>query len=954
MNHEFINIAQRTKSVKLHQKLCLFSVFLFLSVLANAQAVLNNGGNINALQGSFIYVNGAVVNNNGGEIVIDALAMDNAEMYVTGDITNNATIADDGHIRLLGNWFDNGVFVGGTGTVFLEGGAQILGGTSETVFNNLTLDGTDSKTQTIDKYCSGILNLKHIELKTETNVFFVLNTNIDAVMRTSGFVSSLNGGKLSRATNQTATYLFPVGSSVGAFRYRPVEITPNSTSASTYAVRLANLDANLEGYDRSQTEMEICRMNELFYHQIARTSGSSAADISISFDMAADGDWEGIANWKIPSTEWQVVDGSYVTAGAPFDEAIKTAWNDFSSEPYILYNANVVLSFDPIGPLCQGSAAPSLPAVSNEGIPGTWSPSVINTSTIGFFDYTFTPNLAMGCYLPYTMTVEIENCCSMALTATVTNPLCNGDNGLITMTQTGGVNPVGYSYNGVAGTAVYSAPAGNYVIIATDVFGCTATTTANIVQPAQLNVFASAVAATCGGTGGSAFASVVGGTAGYDFLWSPGGQIVNNISNQPPGTYTVVVTDNNDCTASQSVEIGITGFLSADLQLTNPITCPGEENAVLELVSHNGQGMVNFGWSNGAFGQIAANLGAGNYVLTFTDSWGCQGSESFLVTEPSALLFSAVINDVSCYGYNDGSIDPNVSGGTPPYNYYWSTGSPFEIITTLVAGDYSLSLTDFNGCPANQIFTVSQPNELVFLNQISHVTCFGDNNGAIAMSASGGTYPYHFMISQGGAMVSGNNFYGLSPGYYYISVSDDNGCYDTANVIISEPAPITASYTYSNPSCIRNSDGYVELNVSGGTAPYLFGWLDYYIDIPLISGLIEGAYDISIVDANNCEYEINAITLTDIDEDCIRIPNAFTPNGDGPNDEWLIHNIELFPRATITVYNRWGQLLFTGRGDGDPWDGTYNGRFVPAGSYLYVIQLYNRNADYTGVVTVVY
>ena len=139
----------------------------------------------------------------------------------------------------------------------------------------------------------------------------------------------------------------------------------------------------------------------------------------------------------------------------------------------------------------------------------------------------------------------------------------------------------------------------------------------------------------------------------------------------------------------------------------------------------------------------------------------------------------------------------------------------------------------------------------------------------------------------------------------------------------------------------------------GGTAPYYFAWEQNLIDIPMISGLIQGTYNITVMDANDCRYVFNPLVLTDVDVDCITIPNAFTPNGDGINDTWVIENIHLFPGAYLYVYNRWGQELWVGR-PGDEWDGRYNNKFVPAGTYLYILNLYNGTPPYTGTVTIVY
>jgi hypothetical protein len=302
--------------------LICFAVTLLISPIFS-QVLTNNGAFIKSQPGSFIRVNGSVENNNSGIITVngDGTAA-SAQVYVTEDITNNATITADGYIKLLRHWYNNNTFNYGLSTVFLEGGNQFLGGTVATTFNNLTLDGTGIKTQQINKSAVGILDLKNLELNTDVFGFFMLNPSSTAIIRTSGsltggFVSSANGGYLSRATNSTTSYLFPVGSTAnnsantpgsGTTRYRPVEIVPNSATASSYTVRMANLDASTETFDRTLISPTICTTNPLFYHQINRSSGTADADVTVNFIAASDGNWQGLARWHIATPNlWEEI-----------------------------------------------------------------------------------------------------------------------------------------------------------------------------------------------------------------------------------------------------------------------------------------------------------------------------------------------------------------------------------------------------------------------------------------------------------------------------------------------------------------------------------------------------------------------------------------------------------------------------------------------------------------------
>ncbi|MDD2634856.1 MAG: gliding motility-associated C-terminal domain-containing protein [Bacteroidales bacterium] len=932
-------------------KILLLSFILGMSVLSNAQALLNNGGQINARQGSYIYVNGSVANV-GGELNIDEHSGSPAELYVSGDIRNNSDFLGDGHIRLLGNWYNNSTFTSNLGTVFFEGANQILGGTSTTAFNNLTLDGSGLKTQPIDQYATGVLDLKHIELQTETHTFFMQNQNQNAILRTTGFVSSLNGGKLSRNTNTTSTYLFPVGSSVGTNRYRPVEMTPNSASDNTYTVRLANLDATLEGYDVSNFESGICEINPLFYHQIDRSSGTSSADINIYFSETADGNWEGISNWSIMPPQWEILAASYVTAGTPLDRAIKINWDDFSSEPYILYKSIIPISFNDLGPYCLGDVPPALPTTSLEGISGTWSPAAINTSNIGTTNYVFTPDAGHICADTYTMSIEIIVCCDIVLSTTVTDPLCYGNNGKITFSASNGQPIYNYTVNGESAVSPFFAPAGNYDIVVTDNYDCSASASLTIEQPPELQVNIITTPAECGGRGGGALASFSGGVPSYSFDWSHS-MTGNNLTNLNPGLYTVVVTDGNNCTVSNSGTVGISGGINVSINQLHPISCPLDTDAVLEAVSINAETPASYLWEDGEISSILSNVGAGTYNVSIIDDWGCSGEASITLVDPPAMQIQATVTGVTCFGDNNGSINISVSGGNMPYNYTWSNLFDAYNNVGLSGGDYFVTITDGNACSITESFSVIEPENLVLISEVANVSCYEYADGSISLTATGGVEPYEYTISGNEQVFPESSFYGLPVGSYGLQVRDQNNCLDTLQVNILEPSPISATYDFIRPSCNGNNDGQIEIQAAGGTYPYMYSWNNNSIDIPLISGLTQGIYNITIIDANDCLYELEAVHLEDIDEDCIRIPNAFTPNDDGINDTWIIENLELFSSAYVYVFNRWGQLLYTGR-PGDEWEGTYNGNLVPATSYLYVIELYNGSKAYVGTVTVVY
>ena len=391
-----------------------------------AQTVINNGGYITAQPGAFIAVNGSVKNDNFGIITVNGNGVSsNAEVVVSQDFINNATINANGNIRLFGDWLDNNTYFSTTGTVFMEGANQIIGGTAPTVFNNLTMDGSGVKTQTINKYANGILDLKHLQLNTDIYGFYVNNTSTNAIILTSGFVSSANGGFLSRKTLNNAMYLFPVGSNAntsanipgsGTLRYRPVQITPNDALANTYTVRIANVNAGSESFDLNLSSVDFCELNPFFYHQINRSTGTSSSDIIINFNVSEDGNWEGLARWNITTPNlWEKIPNSTVINGVPLSSAMKLAWTNFNNSPYILFNnkPNVNVSCNDI---CSNQSTSISANISPSGsysclwnTPITFTP---NPGNVVNFNSAISGNYCVIVTNTVTNCVSDQSCCS--------------------------------------------------------------------------------------------------------------------------------------------------------------------------------------------------------------------------------------------------------------------------------------------------------------------------------------------------------------------------------------------------------------------------------------------------------------------------------------------------------------------------------------------------------------
>ncbi len=316
---------------------------LFTANLQGQALVTNNGASFYAGAGSVIYVNGTV--NNIGDSLYNL-----GHIYIAGNLENNGTISGNGIYEISKNWENNGLFRRGTSELILNNILspigpvtlnQLLTGSVNTDFYDLTLTGSGIKSLTLNQTVYHFLNLNDRELALDNNTMFVVNTNPLAITRTSGFISNLDNGWLTRTTSLIGPYIFPMGSSQGATRFRPVEISPSVTNINVYEVGFYNHDPSANGYNFHSKDTTICLVDSLFFHRINRLTGTTPANITIYFDHITDGPWNGMANWdgsSVPSIWANMKPTSQIYS--PMYGITKSNWNSFTYDPYSLI-ANV-------------------------------------------------------------------------------------------------------------------------------------------------------------------------------------------------------------------------------------------------------------------------------------------------------------------------------------------------------------------------------------------------------------------------------------------------------------------------------------------------------------------------------------------------------------------------------------------------------------------------------------
>jgi gliding motility-associated-like protein len=770
-----------------------FLLLCLVESLAIGQVLENNGGFINAEPGSFIYINGSVLNGTNGVLDVDGTISSQAELYVTEDITNDAALIVNGHVRLLGNWFNNLGFDSNLGTVFFEGGNQLISGTSESHFFNITLDGSGLKTQEINAFSEGILDLKHLELQTETYSFNVENEDLNSIIRTSGFVSSLNGGFLSRKTNQVDHYLFPVGSSQGVLRYRPVEIKPLDISSNTFTARLANLDATLEGYDRSLYDTSTCNLNPLYYHQINRTVGISSVDLNIYFDELADGSWGGISNWKQVNGQWENIPGSASMPGNPLSIAFTNDWNTFTDIPYILNHINEIPVFDPIGPICQNTTAPILPSVSLNGYTGTWS-GTIDSSITGIQTFTFTPD-PNQCSFTAQINVEVYELPQVVSINGVDDILCYGDSAVVNVIASGNGN-IGYQIDNstYSSNNQFNLPSGTYEFGIIDENGCMNSEVSVLTEPDSIQVLSDIQNVLCPNGTGSVDIDISGGVGSYDVVWN-NTIFSEDLTSIVAGFYQALITDDNGC--EQTHISVVIETLSAEPSYIENTTGSDTLNCNVNLVSVEAFGGSNYIWSGGLTPNSSVNEFnlAGSYTVSYIDSNDCPLQMDITIFEDYSLPNISIVNNTNSSDELNcihPTIQLNAEGGV---SYIWdnSLGTSNSIMIN-TAGIYEVTGVGPNGCENMASFVITEdfiiPNvEILNLTGTDTIDC---NNDSIQLEAYGGAITYEWINGP----VVGTNYTVDSEAMYYVEGTGVNGCTGIDSIFI---------YYLPNPTLSVNS-----------------------------------------------------------------------------------------------------------------------------------------------------
>jgi uncharacterized protein (DUF2141 family) len=591
---------------------------------------------------------------------------------------------------------------------------------------------------------------------------------------------------------------------------------------------------------------------------------------------------------------------------------------------------------------CNGGSDGSITVEVSGGTPNyTFSinGAVISPTSVTGDLYTFSGLIADD----YTLTVtDTNNCESIqtqvireiseppAITHTISDFEldCFGDtNGVIDGTISGGTPPYTITNNDISGTTVSVTTDGgsfsfnglaaeNYTFTITDDKGCTTTASANVTQPNQITAATIKTDVSCfGDANGSIDGTITGGTAPYTITNNITAQVTNvatdggnfSITGLIPGTYNYTIEDSKGCTIPLTHTIDQPTQLTLASSSSSDVSCNGGSDGSITVEVSGGTPNYTFSINGAVISPTSvtgdlytfSGLIADDYTLTVTDTNNCTSDllkVEETIGEPQTITNTISNFVLSCFGDTNGVINGTISGGTPPYTITNDISGTTVSVTTdggsfsfngLAAGNYTFTIRDKNsstndaGCTTTASANVTQPNQITAATIKTDVSCFGDANGSIDGTITGGTAPYTITNNTTAQVTNvatdGGNFNitGLIAGTYNYTIEDDNGCTIPLTHTIDQPNSLGLSSNIStfdsgtgstiNISCNGNSDGYINITPVGGTAPFTYQWTASNggnINVGNLTnqnqtGLVAGEYEVVVTDSKNCTFTEN-------------------------------------------------------------------------------------------------
>ena len=636
---------------------------------------------------------------------------------------------------------------------------------------------------------------------------------------------------------------------------------------------------------------------------------------------------------------------------------IKDAYGCTKDTSFVLANPTpITISSFIKRPLCNGTSDGSVSLLASGGTgPYTYSIGAAGT----FVASNLFAGLASG---TYTFKVKDAHNCVQSISVTVLDSIAiktsfilqnvscfGGSDASITLNPTIGLAPFSYAKGAGAyvSTNTFSGlTAGTYTFKLKDANGCTADTFATVTQPTILALKLTVKAPSCyGSADGLVSLLPSGGTPPYQFAINANPFVASaSFSSLASGTYSFHVKDAMGCIKDTNITIGQPSKLLINTVAFKSPLCHGGTDGSITITGSGGTPSYTYAYDASVPQSSAALAGlkSATYVVHLIDQNGCIKDTTVFLSEPTALTFKKIIiTEPTCEGYADGAVLFVGTGATPPYKYAIPPTVYLNdsVFTKLKEGTYTLSIQDSNHCQKDSTITLVGYPKIVFdSTQITPPSCFGLADGAFQLYASGGNPPLRYTLLHSADTASTASYQQLKSATYIVTVIDTTNCHKDFSVFVPQPEKLSIRTDILPNDCIGlDTNGRVSAIVTGGTSPYTYWWSTNSHD-SMIAQLPNGFYAVRVADAHNCTDSVTAEVRYD---NCCTpsIPNAFTPNNDGKNDIFKILYKGDIVLKEFSIYNRYGQQVFTTADVLQGWNGQFNGKDELMGVYYYFIRM---------------
>lgn len=575
----------------------------------------------------------------------------------------------------------------------------------------------------------------------------------------------------------------------------------------------------------------------------------------------------------------------------------------------------------------------------------------------------------------YTLTLVDDNGCELTDRFDITEPPtmlesaieqtvqgCFGANGNELVVTAQGGTGTQYTFewsDGQTAATATNLAATNQSVTVTDENGCISVSDFTPIDLNEIEFNIIQTRPTCfGGTDGQLGVNNLSGGAGatatdYNIEWSTGqtGDFVDNLEGGQ--TYSVTVTDIQGCETSNERVLDQPIMISFDIDKRD-VSCFGLTDGRATVMDIRGENSIfGFQWTGNGVSENTAtadNLPPGNYSVEVSDDRGCTATQEILITEPMEINLDFDITDNGCFGENTGAIVTTISGGVPEYTAIWSNGALTSDLSNLAAGTYSVAITDNNGCMTEGEALVGEPEPVdVQLDGIDPI-CFGDRNGQLLVSASGGSLPYEYSID-GVNFSSSSTLIGLTSGSYVVTVKDANQCQYTSELSLFDPPEFSVSVGRSDYTIVLGDSLKLSASASNAQGAVEYQWVGQYggtlacdsCQTTLATPLYSIQYQLNGVDSRGCQAS-DMLRVFVEKLRAVAVPTGFTPNSDNVNDQLVVHGRPGTMINTFRVFDRWGELIFEENNfevnsSTNGWDGTFRGSPSNSDTYLWVLEV---------------